>query len=60
MIPKFNKIEKGGEDAFVAKEKLIVVADGVGGWVSSGIDPGLFSKKLCKNIEEIYDYDNSK
>ena len=44
MIPHYEKRHKGGEDAYVANEKLIVVADGVGGWGEVGIDPGLFSK----------------
>jgi hypothetical protein len=34
----------------VASEKLIAVADGVGGWAAEGVDPGLFSKQLCKDI----------
>jgi len=29
------------------------VADGVGGWADVGVDPGLYSKKLCKNIEQL-------
>ena len=44
MIPHFEKRHKGGEDAYVANEKLMVVADGVGGWGEVGVDPGLFSK----------------
>lgn len=43
-IPHFDKRHKGGEDAWVAQEDLLVVADGVGGWASEGIDAGLFSK----------------
>lgn len=26
------------------------MADGVGGWADSGVDPGLYSKKLCEII----------
>jgi len=26
------------------------VCDGVGGWANHGIDPGLYSKRLCKLI----------
>lgn len=44
MIPHIQKRDKGGEDAYVAREDLLVVADGVGGWGEMGIDPGLFSK----------------
>jgi protein phosphatase PTC7 len=52
MIPHHEKRDKGGEDAYVSSDELIVVADGVGGWSQMGIDPGLFSKALVKFIEE--------
>ena len=52
MIPHFEKKEKGGEDAYVSTDQLIVVADGVGGWAEMGIDSGLFSKALVRFIEE--------
>jgi protein phosphatase PTC7 len=52
MIPHFEKRHKGGEDAYVSTERLMVVADGVGGWGEVGVDPGLFSKQLVKLIEE--------
>ena len=32
MIPHPSKAHKGGEDAFFANEKILMVADGVGGW----------------------------
>jgi protein phosphatase PTC7 len=50
MIPHKDKAYKGGEDAFYISDSLLVVADGVGGWAKKGIDPGLFSKELCKLI----------
>jgi protein phosphatase PTC7 len=31
-------------------KQVLVVADGVGGWADSGIDPGLYSKKLVQII----------
>ena len=34
IIPHPSKIEKGGEDAQYSSEKLLVVADGVGGWAN--------------------------
>ena len=43
-IPHDKKRAKGGEDAFLASSDLLVVADGVGGWASKGVDPALFSK----------------
>jgi len=33
-------------------DNVLAVADGVGGWAESGVDPAIFSRKLCKNIEE--------
>ncbi len=32
---------------------MLAVADGVGGWADSGIDPGLYSKELVRIIEEL-------
>lgn len=52
MIPHFEKKEKGGEDAYVSTDQLLVVADGVGGWAQMGIDSGLFSKALVRFIDE--------
>lgn len=43
-IPHRKKRVKGGEDAWVAQDDMISVADGVGGWEEHGIDSGLFSK----------------
>ena len=56
-IPHFEKVEKGGEDAWVAQSDLLVVADGVGGWADQGVDAGLFSKQLCKDIKSLFDID---
>lgn len=50
MIPHPEKAYKGGEDAMFASENVLVVADGVGGWADQGVDPGLYSKKLCEII----------
>ena len=35
---------KGGEDAYYASKTLLIVADGVGGWESQGVDPGIYSR----------------
>ena len=51
MIPHPSKKYKGGEDAYVAAHDLMVVADGVGGWARSGVDPGLFSKQLVADFK---------
>ena len=37
-----------------------MVADGVGGWADSGIDPGLYSKRLVKIMEELVAKDSEK
>jgi len=53
LNPHPQKRHKGGEDACCVTDNLISVADGVGGWAESGIDPAIFSRKLCANIEAI-------
>lgn len=60
VLPHDDKVHKGGEDAFAATKTLLAVADGVGGWSRKGIDPGLFSKQLCKDIQSIYESDSTK
>jgi protein phosphatase PTC7 len=47
VLPHIQKRDKGGEDAAVLTERLLGVADGVGGWVESGIDPAIFARRLC-------------
>lgn len=42
--PHDEKVHKGGEDAWTASERLIAVADGVGGWADRGVDSGIFSR----------------
>jgi len=39
---------------------LIAVADGVGGWADRGVDPGLFSKQLCRDIQSLYNSQPSR
>lgn len=50
-MPHPEKVDKGGEDALFANEKVLSVADGVGGWTQQGIDPAIYSRKLCTNVE---------
>jgi len=50
--PHFKKEETGGEDAFLASNNLLVVADGVGSWASQGIDSGIYSKSLVVDIKK--------
>jgi protein phosphatase PTC7 len=39
---------------------VLLVADGVGGWAESGVDPALYSKRLAKIIEELVQKDSLK
>ena len=39
---------------------VIAVADGVGGWAESGVDPAKFSRALCKNIAGLCALDEDK
>lgn len=50
--PHAAKVSKGGEDAASVTENFIALADGVGGWAESGVDPAKFSKQLCMNIDK--------
>ena len=34
---------------------MMAVADGVGGWAEQGVDPGLFSKQLIRDIQFLHD-----
>ena len=55
-----QKRDKGGEDAAAVTSNVIAVADGVGGWAESGIDPAKFSRLLCKNIAGLCAMDEDK
>jgi protein phosphatase PTC7 len=54
IIPHDDKIHRGGEDSAHVCDTLITVADGVGGWANSGVDPGFFSKKLTRGIRDFH------
>jgi protein phosphatase PTC7 len=47
LNPHHQKKHKGGEDACALADNMLAVADGVGGWAESGIDPAIYSKRLC-------------
>jgi len=51
QIPHPEKAKTGGEDAFFVSEYAIGVADGVGSYSYHGINPGIFSKRLIKEID---------
>ncbi|KAM3357713.1 hypothetical protein P3S68_020644 [Capsicum galapagoense] len=52
-IPRLNKEKPLGQDAsfICAKEQMIGVADGVGGWAKKGIDSSEYSRELMKNAK---------
>ena len=52
MCPHQSKKHKGGEDAATVLDHFLAAADGVGGWAESGVDPAIYSRKLCANLEE--------
>ena len=59
IIPKDASIERGGEDSADNAEKLICVADGVGGWINRGVDSGLFSRALTQAVIDVHESDKS-
>jgi serine/threonine protein phosphatase PrpC len=47
VLPHMQKRHKGGEDAAVLTDRVLSVADGVGGWAENNIDPANYSRRLC-------------
>ena len=47
LLPHPAKASSGGEDAYFVSQGTFGVFDGVGGWVSKGIDAGHFSRALA-------------
>lgn len=60
LQPHPAKIQKGGEDAALVTDNIIAVADGVGGWADSGIDPAKYSRQLCQNFDLLIAKDEEK
>lgn len=52
-IPHPEKVAKGGEDAYFVSDLALGVFDGVGGWASIGVDPGLYSKQLAATTARV-------
>ena len=52
----FKKRFKGGEDGLSVSsdQRMIMVADGVGGWTNRGVDPGKYAKFLCKQAALLF------
>ncbi|ESS30386.1 putative protein phosphatase 2C [Toxoplasma gondii GAB2-2007-GAL-DOM2] len=55
QVPHPAKKEKGGEDAAACSDRFLVVADGVGGWESSGIDAGLYARELVHRLRLLFE-----
>ncbi|KAL3850568.1 hypothetical protein ACJIZ3_012450 [Penstemon smallii] len=56
VIPHPDKVEKGGEDAFLVSGYgggVIAVADGVSGWAEKDVNPALFSRELMANASSL-------
>ncbi|PIM97514.1 Serine/threonine protein phosphatase [Handroanthus impetiginosus] len=56
LIPHPDKVEKGGEDAFLVSSHgggVIAVADGVSGWAQENVNPALFSRELMANASSL-------
>lgn len=52
--PKPEKISTGGEDALFYSKNLLAVADGVGGWITQGVDSSKYAKRLVSNAKEFF------
>jgi protein phosphatase PTC7 len=61
-LPHPEKVDTGGEDAYFISEdgKVLGVADGVGGWRESGIDPGEYSRTLMRVACEFFNSGQSE
>jgi protein phosphatase PTC7 len=60
IIPHDQKKFRGGEDAAATSDRILVVADGVGGWANKGVNPGLYSRLLSKTIVELFEERSSQ
>lgn len=61
-LPHPDKLATGGEDAYFISEdaKVMGVADGVGGWRESGVDPGEYSRTLMRVACEFFNTGQDK
>jgi len=46
--PHPNKIIYGGDDASLAFDNILAVADGVGAWTQGEIEPSIYAMKIIK------------
>jgi serine/threonine protein phosphatase PrpC len=60
LIPDDSKLHRGGEDAAASSDTILVVADGVGGWIKQNVNPGLYSGLLTKTVVELFEKSDNK
>ncbi|AAZ10959.1 protein phosphatase 2C, putative [Trypanosoma equiperdum] len=58
--PHPEKAKTGGEDAFVVHTSGIGVADGVGGYASYGVDPGVYTRNVMKHTLRALQEDDNR
>ena len=60
MIPHPEKAHKGGEDAYFISEnkQAFGLADGVGGWANSGVDPAIYAREIMSHALKEADEDS--
>lgn len=56
-LPHPEKVHRGGEDGYFAspRNRTFGVADGVGGWTETGVDPGAYARQLLQLAVEVID-----
>nr|CCC90223.1 putative protein phosphatase 2C [Trypanosoma congolense IL3000] len=58
--PHPAKVRKGGEDAFLVHTSGVGVADGVGGYASCGVDPGVYTRNVMRYSLGVLQEDNDR
>lgn len=53
-IPHPDKVDRGGEDAYFFCDTALGVADGVGGWAESGVNPAAYAQGLMDVARAYY------
>lgn len=55
MLPRYDKLTTGGEDAIFLDRNVLAIADGVSQWDEWGIDPAQYARGLMYNLKGIVD-----
>jgi len=59
-IPHPDKASRGGEDSYFVCDRALGVADGVGGWAESGVNPKDYSQGLMDVAKAYYCEENQR